>query len=47
MNNAVLVDLPGGPLVKSLPANAEDTGSVPGLGRSHTPLASKPVCHNC
>ena len=33
MNNAVLVDLPGGPLVKSLPANAEDTGSVPGSGR--------------
>ena len=26
---------PGGSVVKSLPANAGDTGSVPGLGRSH------------
>jgi len=30
-----------GPLVKNLPANAEDTGSVPGLGRSHMPLGIK------
>ena len=27
---------PGGAVVKNLPANAEDTGSSPGLGRSHT-----------
>ena len=27
--------LPGGTAVESLPANAGDTGSVPGLGRSH------------
>ena len=26
---------PGGSLVKNLPANAGDTGSIPGLGRSH------------
>ena len=26
----------GGSVVKSPPANVEDTGSVPGLGRSHT-----------
>ena len=26
------VDLPGGPLVKNLPCNAEDTNSVPGWG---------------
>ena len=26
---------PGGAVVESLPANAEDTGSGPGLGRSH------------
>jgi len=25
---------PGGSAVKSLPANAGDTGSIPGLGRS-------------
>ena len=26
---------PGGAVVENLPANAEDTGSSPGLGRSH------------
>ena len=28
-------DFPGGTVVKNLPANARDTGSSPGLGRSH------------
>ena len=28
---------PGGPVVKNPPANAENMGSVPGLGRSHMP----------
>ena len=28
---------PPGPEVKTLPANAGDTSSTPGLGRSHTP----------
>ena len=28
-------DFPGGPVVKNLPANAGDTGSIPGLGRFH------------
>ena len=28
-------DFPGGTVVKNLPANAGDTGSSPGLGRSH------------
>ena len=27
-------DFPSGSMVKNLPANAGDTGSVPGLGRS-------------
>ena len=27
--------LPGGSVVKNLPANAGDTGSIPGPGRSH------------
>ena len=27
--------IPGGPVVKNLPANAGDTGSIPGLGRFH------------
>ena len=30
-------DFPGGPGVKSLPANAGDTGSIPDPGRSHMP----------
>ena len=28
---------PGGAAVENLPANAGDTGSSPGLGRSHMP----------
>ena len=30
-------DLPGGPIIKNLPVNAGDTGSIPALGRSHMP----------
>ena len=29
-------DFPGGPVVKNLPVNTGDTGSIPGLGRFHT-----------
>ena len=32
-----LLGFPGGAVVESLPANAENTGSSPGLGRSHMP----------
>ena len=35
----------GGSVVKNLPANAGDTGSIPGPGRSHISW-SKPVHHN-
>ena len=28
-------DFPGGPVVKNLPVNARDMGSIPGLGRFH------------
>ena len=28
-------DFPGGLVVKNLPANAGDTGSIPGLGKYH------------
>ena len=31
----ILSDFPGGAVVKNLPANAGDTGSSPGPGRSH------------
>ena len=33
-------DFPDGSVVKGLPANAGDTGSVPGLGRSHMPCSN-------
>ena len=33
-------DLSDGPVVKNLPANARDTGSIPGLGRFHMPKGS-------
>ena len=34
-------NFPHGPLVKNLPANAGDTGSIPGPGRSHMPRSNK------
>ena len=40
-------DFPGGPVVKYPPANAGDTGLIPGPGRSHTCFeATKPMCHS-
>ena len=35
-----LKGFPGGVVVENLPANAEDTGSSPGLGRSHMPRSN-------
>ena len=37
---------PGGAVVENPPANAGDTGSIPGPGRSHMPRATEPVRHN-
>ena len=34
-------DFPGGTVVKNLPANAGDTGSIPSLGRSHMLRSNK------
>ena len=34
------VDFPGGAVVKNPPANAGDTGSNPGPGRSHMPQSN-------
>ena len=31
---------PGGTVVKNPPAHAGDTGSIPGLGRSHMPWSN-------
>ena len=36
----LLQGFPGGAVVESLPANAGDTGSSPGLGRSHMPQSN-------
>ena len=33
-------DFPGGAVVKNLSANAGDTGSIPGLGKSHMPQST-------
>ena len=38
--NFVLTGFPGGAVVENLPANAGDTGSSPGLGRSHMPRSN-------
>ena len=36
----------GREVVRNLPANAGDTGSIPDPGRSHIRRATKPVSHN-
>ena len=33
-------------MLKNLPANAGDAGSIPGLGGFHMPSRTKPVYHN-
>ena len=35
------MDFPGSAVVKNPPANAGDTGSSPGLGRSHVPRSNQ------
>ena len=35
VKNNVILDFPGGTVVKNPPGNAVDTGSIPGPGRSH------------
>ena len=39
-NKKKLGGFPGGAVVENLPANAGDTGSSPGLGRSHMPQSN-------
>ena len=36
----IFVGFPGGAVVENPPANAGDTGSSPGLGRSHMPQSN-------
>ena len=40
IENVFKGDFPGGAVVKNPPANAGDTGSSPGLGRSHMPWSN-------
>ena len=39
-------DFPGGPVIESPPAKAEDTGSICGLEDPTCHGATKPICHN-
>ena len=41
------MDFPGGSVVKHLPANAEDTGLIPGLGRSPGEGNGYPLQYSC
>ena len=36
----IIEDFSGGAVVKNLPINAGDTGSIPGPGRSHMPQSN-------
>ena len=40
IKNEVILGFPGGTVVKNPPANAGDTGSIPGPGRSHMPRSN-------
>ena len=40
LKNISVRDFPGGAVVKNLPANARDTGWIPGRGRYHMPQSS-------
>ena len=40
IRNKIAVGFPGGAAVENLPANAGDTGSSPGLRRSHMPWSN-------
>ena len=46
LKTCLIWGFPGGTVVKNPPANAGDTGSSPGQGRSHMPRSTKPMGHN-
>ena len=41
------MEFPGGSVVKNLPANAGDMGSIPGSGRSPGVGNGNPLQHSC
>ena len=43
--DAPIRDLPGGPVVKNLPLNAGDLGSIPGWGTKTLHTATEHACH--
>ena len=45
--NKCLLGFPGGPVVKSPPANAGDMGLIPGPGGLTSCGTRNPMCHNC
>ena len=40
------MDFSGGPVIKNLPENAGDMGSIPDLRRFHMYEAARPMSHN-
>ena len=40
LRNVLQEGFPGGPVVKNLPVDSEDLGSVAGLGRFHMPWSN-------
>ena len=46
-SHAQLKSLPGGSVVKNLPANAGDASSIPGSGRSPGEGNGNPLQHSC
>ena len=43
----LIMGCPGGSVVKGLPANAGDGGSIPGLGRSPGEQNGNPLQYSC
>ena len=46
-NLLLKMDFPGGSVIKNLPANAGDAGSIPGLGRSPGGGHGNPFHYSC
>ena len=46
LNNVYIGDFPGGPVVKNLPSNAGDAGSIPGQGTKIPHAAGQLSAHH-
>jgi len=47
VNLKIIIGFSGGSVAKNLPANAEDTGSIPGSGRSPGEGNGYPLWYSC